>query len=171
VRQTRAAITAAAVTFLAAAGAGGQDARQWEAFTRDLLESSAQERYVDPSNPALEAQVKAIAADLRCPVCQGLSLQDSPTELAQQIRAVIREQLQSGKTPEEVRAYFVDKYGEWILLAPAPHGFNLVAYILPFAVLLAGGAMLAVAVRRWSAPGPGAQAGDLEPEEEEELRV
>jgi cytochrome c-type biogenesis protein CcmH len=168
---SRATITAAGIMLLAATGAGGQDARQWEAFTRDLLESSAQERYVDPTNPELEAQVKSIAADLRCPVCQGLSLQDSPTELAQQIRAVIREQLQSGKTPEQVRAYFVDKYGEWILLAPAPHGFNLVAYVLPFAALLAGAGMLVVAVRRWSARGPGAYAGDLEPEEEEELHV
>jgi cytochrome c-type biogenesis protein CcmH len=98
----------------------------------------------------LEARTSAVAAQLRCPVCQGLSLQDSPSELAQSMRAVVRDQLAHGQTPDEVKAYFVSKYGEWILLAPKPSGFNLVAYALPVFVVLGGGALIFLAVRRWT---------------------
>ena len=86
----------------------------------------------------IDRQVKHLAAQLRCVVCQGLSLQDSPSELAQDMRAIIREQLEAGKTPDEVKAYFVDRYGEWVLLEPEPRGFNLVVYVLPIALLLGG---------------------------------
>ena len=103
-----------------------------------------------PKDSVLEARTSAVAAQLRCPVCQGLSLQDSPSELAQSMRAVVRDQLAQGKSPDEVKAYFVSKYGEWILLAPEPRGFNLVAYAVPFFVVLAGGALVVIAVRRWT---------------------
>jgi cytochrome c-type biogenesis protein CcmH len=102
---------------------------------------------------ALEARTSAVAAQLRCPVCQGLSIQDSPSELAQSMRSLVRDQLAEGKTPEQVKAYFVSKYGEWILLSPAPHGFNLLAYAIPALVVLGGGAMIVLAVRRWTAGG------------------
>jgi cytochrome c-type biogenesis protein CcmH len=69
------------------------------------------------------------------------------------MRAVVRDQLAQGKTPDEVKAYFVSKYGEWILLAPEPRGFNLVAYAVPFLVVLAGGALIVIAVRRWTSGG------------------
>jgi cytochrome c-type biogenesis protein CcmH len=102
------------------------------------------------NDSVLEARTSAVAAQLRCPVCQGLSLQDSPSELAQSMRAVVRDQLAHGQTPDEVKAYFVSKYGEWILLAPEPSGFNLVAYAVPFFVVLGGGAVIFLAVRRWT---------------------
>ena len=102
---------------------------------------------------ALEARTSAVAAQLRCPVCQGLSIQDSPSELAQSMRSLVRDQLAQGKTPEQVKAYFVSKYGEWILLSPAPHGFNLLAYAVPVLVVLGGGALIVLAVRRWTAGG------------------
>ena len=102
---------------------------------------------------ALEARTSAVAAQLRCPVCQGLSIQDSPSELAQSMRSLVRDQLAEGKTPEQVKAYFVSKYGEWILLSPAPHGFNLLAYAVPVLVVLGGGALIVLAVRRWTAGG------------------
>lgn len=103
-----------------------------------------------PADSALEAQTSAVASQLRCPVCQGLSIQDSPSDLSQSMRAVVREQLAQGKTPEQVKAYFVSKYGEWILLAPKAQGFNLVAYAIPLLVVLGGGAGIAIAVRRWT---------------------
>lgn len=99
---------------------------------------------------ALEARTSAVASELRCPVCQGLSLQDSPSDLAQSMRAVVRDQLAQGKTPDEVKAYFVSKYGEWILLAPKASGFNLVAYAVPLLVVFGGGAFVVLAVRRWT---------------------
>jgi cytochrome c-type biogenesis protein CcmH len=107
-------------------------------------------RTTTTKDSALEARTSALAAQLRCPVCQGLSIQDSPSELAQSMRAVVRDQLAAGKTPDEVKAYFISKYGEWILLAPKPSGFNLVAYAVPVLVVLVGGAMIFLAVRRWT---------------------
>jgi cytochrome c-type biogenesis protein CcmH len=103
---------------------------------------------------ALEARTSAVAAQLRCPVCQGLSIQDSPSELAQSMRSLVRDQLAQGKTPDQVKAYFVSKYGEWILLSPAPHGFNLLAYAIPLLIVLGGGALIVLAVRRWTAAAP-----------------
>jgi cytochrome c-type biogenesis protein CcmH len=113
-----------------------------------------------PVDSVLEARTSAVAAQLRCPVCQGLSIQDSPSELAQSMRSLVRDQLAAGKTPAEVKAYFVSKYGEWILLAPEPKGANLIAYAVPLIVVLGGGLVVAVAVRRWvRAPEPGVSAG------------
>jgi cytochrome c-type biogenesis protein CcmH len=89
-----------------------------------------------------------LASELRCPVCQGNSIQDSPSELAQQMRDLIRDQLRAGKTPDEVRAYFVDKYGEWILLAPKAQGLNLIVYLVPFVAILVGGFVVWRTVRR-----------------------
>ena len=100
---------------------------------------------------AIEAVTRALAAELRCPVCQGLSIGDSPSELAQEMRDVIRDQLKSGKTADEVRQYFVAKYGEWILLSPKAEGFNLLVYLLPIVALLAGVGLVWRAVRRWTA--------------------
>ena len=102
-------------------------------------------------DPALEARVRAVASELRCPVCQGLSIQDSPSELAQEMKAVVREQLAQGRTPEQVKRYFIDRYGEWILLQPRARGFNLAIYVLPLLALAGGLALLALLVRRWTA--------------------
>ncbi len=102
------------------------------------------------ADQALEDRVRAIASELRCVVCQNLSVADSPSETAVQMRGVVREQLRAGKTPDEVRSYFVSRYGEWVLLAPPARGFNWAVWVLPFAALL-GGLYFAVRVlRRWS---------------------
>lgn len=116
------------------------------AFIRaPVLQRAAQET-------ALEQRTSAVASQLRCPVCQGLSIQDSPSELAQQMRGVVRDQLAAGRSPEEVKRYFIEKYGEWILLEPEAHGFNMLVYILPVAAVIVGAAVIVVAVRRWSRP-------------------
>src|SRR4029078_192465 len=96
------------------------------------------------------------------------------------MRGMIAADLRAGRSPEEIRAGFVDAYGEWILLEPPARGIDLVAWVLPF-LLLAGGVVVAVvAARRWSGAaarprpvGPidglghaGGHAGsDLSPEE------
>lgn len=99
---------------------------------------------------SLEELTREVSRELRCPTCQGLSIEDSPSELAARMRATVREQLAAGRTPEQVKAYFVNGYGEWILLEPEPSGFNLLVYLLPLAALLAGMAVVTVAVRRWT---------------------
>lgn len=70
------------------------------------------------------------------------------------MRAVVRDQLAAGRTPDEVKRYFVDKYGEWILLEPQARGFNVLIYVLPVAAVLAGAGLVVIAVRRWSRPVP-----------------
>lgn len=97
----------------------------------------------------VEAKVRAIASELRCPVCQNLSVADSPSGLAQEMRDLIRERLLQGQSEEQVKAYFVGKYGEWVLLAPPRKGFNLLAWILPFFAVLGGLGGIIVALRRW----------------------
>lgn len=98
----------------------------------------------------VDGQVRAIAAQLRCPVCQNLSVADSPSELAREMRNLIREQLQAGETGEEVKAYFVTKYGDWILLAPRPRGLSLLVWVGPFVGVVFGLAVVGLAVRRWA---------------------
>lgn len=107
---------------------------------------------VSASDSALEAAVRKVASELRCPVCQGESIQDSPAGLAQEMRAVVREQLAAGRSPEQVKEYFADKYGEWILLRPKARGWNVLVYVLPVVVLLLGAGIVMRATRRWAAP-------------------
>jgi cytochrome c-type biogenesis protein CcmH len=80
----------------------------------------------------------AIAAGLRCPDCQGLSVADSPSQAAVEIRRQIDAMLAEGATADEVRAHFVARYGEWILLAPSA-GW---VWWLPFVALAVGVAAL-----------------------------
>jgi cytochrome c-type biogenesis protein CcmH/NrfF len=103
------------------------------------------------SDSALDARTAAVASQLRCPVCQGESIQDSPSELAGEMRNLVKTQIAEGKSADEVKAYFVSKYGEWILLDPRAHGFNLVLYAAPYILLLGGLGVIIVAVKRWTA--------------------
>ncbi|MBI4561600.1 MAG: cytochrome c-type biogenesis protein CcmH [Candidatus Rokubacteria bacterium] len=97
-----------------------------------------------------EETVREIASGLRCVVCQNLSVADSPSEMANQMRGIIRERLAAGESPEQVVAYFLDKYGEWILLSPRRQGFNLLVWTVPFLGLAAGLLVIAILTRRWS---------------------
>jgi cytochrome c-type biogenesis protein CcmH len=113
----------------------------------------APSRTTDVAETQLDRDVRALAAELRCPVCQGLSLQDSPSELSQEMKDVIRSQLAAGRTKDEVKAYFVSKYGEWILMEPKPQGFNLAVYLLPVIGLVAGAIFVFLTARRWVRQG------------------
>ena len=117
-------------------------------------------------DPELEAQVKELAAKLRCPTCRALSVQDSPSGMAQEMRILIREQLKSGMTPEEVEAYFVERYGEWILLKPTAEGFNWTVWLLPILMLSGGLFFVFLTARRWVQQGQ-ARAAASEGEESE----
>jgi cytochrome c-type biogenesis protein CcmH len=110
--------------------------------------------------PDLEEQTRALAAELRCVVCQNLSVADSPSEMAQQMRAIVREQLAGGKTPEEIKDFFESKYGEWVLLKPKTSGFSLLLWFLPYVALALGVGVAMWSIRRW-ARGNAAAAGSL----------
>ena len=112
----------------------------------------AQPARAQQTDSALEARTAAVSATLRCPVCQGESIQDSPAELAQQMRAVVRDRLRAGESPEQIKAYFVSKYGEWILLEPKMTGLNILLYVLPVFLVLGGIALVVILVKRWTTP-------------------
>ena len=113
----------------------------------------------------LEARTREVASGLRCPVCQGLSIQASPSELAVQMKDVVRQQLKEGKSPDEVRAYFVSKYGEWVLLEPKASGMNLLVYLAPIVMVLGGAVFIWFMVRKWSAAPASAEARVAEDDE------
>ncbi len=120
--------------------------------TVDAQTAITRQRPPASSDSALEARTTAVAATLRCPVCQGESIQDSPSELAQQMRAVVRDKLRAGETPEQIKAYFAARYGEWILLEPKMTGLNVVLYVLPVALILGGLVIVIYLVRKWTRP-------------------
>jgi cytochrome c-type biogenesis protein CcmH len=80
------------------------------------------------------------------------------------MKDIIRERLAAGETPEQVRAYFVEKYGTWILLAPPRQGFNLLVWVVPFVAIGLGLVLVFVVLRRWSRrPASTAPAPTLDP--------
>lgn len=105
------------------------------------------------SDPRVDSLTARVASQLRCPVCRSQSVLESSSDLANRMQSVIRERLASGDSPAEVRRYFVDKYGEWILLKPEPEGINLLVYVLPALALLGGGWAVAHRLREWSSAG------------------
>lgn len=122
--------------------------------------------------PVSEDTVREIGADLRCVVCQNLSVADSPSETANQMRAIIRERLAAGESPAQVKAYFVEKYGLWILLSPPKQGFNLLVWVVPFVGLGLGLVLVGVVVRRWSrrASAAAAEAPELDATTRDRIR-
>lgn len=109
---------------------------------------------------ALDMKTKAVASQLRCPVCQGESIDASPSELAVELKSIVKENLAAGYTEEQVKGYFVGKYGEWILLEPQAAGFNYAVYLLPPLALVAGAAFVYFMARRWTKPAPARVTAD-----------
>jgi cytochrome c-type biogenesis protein CcmH len=107
-----------------------------------------------PMTPrTMDERVRAVAASLRCPVCQNLTVADSPSRLAQEMRRTIAADLRAGNTEQEIRAEFVGAYGQWILESPPKRGIDLVAWLLPAALVLGGLAAGLIAVSRWRRGG------------------
>jgi cytochrome c-type biogenesis protein CcmH len=90
----------------------------------------------------IDKEAREISYLLMCPVCEGQSVAESNSQLANQMRTIIREKLQEGKSKDEVIAYFVSRYGETILGAPPAKGANWILWTLPAVALLIGGAVI-----------------------------
>jgi len=99
-------------------------------------------------DPKLEARARALSAELRCMVCQNESIDESHADLARDLRLLVRERLQAGDSDDQIRAFLVGRYGDFILLKPP---FKLETWLLwgaPFLVLLTGACIILVARRR-----------------------
>lgn len=86
----------------------------------------------------VEMRVREIAQNMRCPVCQGQSVYDSNSDLARQMKAVIREKLQAGETPSGIVNFFKARYGDYVLMAPPRKGFHWAIWIAPILLILLG---------------------------------
>jgi cytochrome c-type biogenesis protein CcmH len=107
-----------------------------------------------PERPlTLDERVQEVAAGLRCPVCQNLSVADSSSALAHEMREAIALDLRAGKSSEEIRQEFAASYGDWILLAPRRSGINLIAWGAPALLLVVGAAIAVARIRRWRSLG------------------
>ena len=104
-----------------------------------------------PATNVDDARMYEVGSQLRCVVCQNLSVADSPSEMAHQMRGIVRDRLRAGESPDQVVEYFVDKYGEWILLKPRRHGFNWLVWLAPS---FHGGMFSCRCVMRWERSTP-----------------
>lgn len=97
----------------------------------------------------LQDRIKAVSKTLRCAVCQSESVWESNATLAIQMRKIVRERLIAGESPDEIRAYFVGRYGDYILLKPRVRGLNRLLWFGPFMLLSIGGFFLYRTLSRW----------------------
>jgi cytochrome c-type biogenesis protein CcmH len=127
---------------------------------------------VSPSKQTLDQRVHDVASQLKCLVCQGESVADSPATLSLQMRGVIRQQLQAGKSEQEVIQYFVSRYGDRILLSPPLQGLTLLAWFVPIALMIGGLILVFFVLRSWQSqsnkePGDVDRAESMQIDEKE----
>ena len=96
----------------------------------------------------LTQRTHEVAALLRCPVCQGMAVSDSPAEMAVNMKAQVHELLARGYTEEQILKYFELSYGQFVLLRPKFEGVNRLVWLLPLGALLAGIAIVFFALKK-----------------------
>ena len=143
-------------------------------FAAMLLLSAAPSLAVQPDeilpDPHLESRARALSRDLRCMVCQNQNIDDSDAPLAHDLRVLVRERLKAGDSDSQVIDFLVARYGEFVLLNPRFHWYTAPLWLAPIALLLVGGGVLWVALRR--RPGGGASLETVAPlSEGERARV
>ncbi len=100
----------------------------------------------------IDDQVKQISHQLMCPVCQGQSVAESNSNLANDMRDIIKKQLREGKSEQEIISYFTDRYGESILGAPPVKGINWALWLLPIVAIALGGIGIGLFLRKSQQP-------------------
>jgi cytochrome c-type biogenesis protein CcmH len=135
-----------------------------------LLVLAAAASAQQPAAPVSEPEVYEIASQLRCVVCQNLSVADSPSEMATQMRGLVRERLAAGDNREQVIQFFVERYGEWILLEPRRRGFTLLVWAAPVVAVLGGLLIVTVVLRRWTRATPATVAATVDAAMRERIR-
>ncbi|MBU1226887.1 MAG: cytochrome c-type biogenesis protein CcmH [Actinobacteria bacterium] len=92
--------------------------------------------------PTESDRVFALGARIKCPVCQGESIQESPSETAMAMLDVVAEKVEAGQTDEQILEYFTDRYGDGIRLDPRFEFRTMLLWLLPAAALIGGGLMI-----------------------------
>ena len=100
------------------------------------------------ADPALEARMLAITSELRCLVCQNQTIADSHADLAVDLRQEVREMLQKGRTPEQIRRYMTDRYGDFVLYRPPWKATTAVLWLAPATLLALALLALVIVIRR-----------------------
>jgi cytochrome c-type biogenesis protein CcmH len=100
------------------------------------------------ADPILEARARTLSAELRCMVCQNQSIDDSNADLAKDLRLLVRKRITDGDTDKQVLSYIVSRYGEFVLLKPRFGVRTLLLWGAPVLLILAGGVLLTVFVRK-----------------------
>jgi cytochrome c-type biogenesis protein CcmH len=116
------------------------------------------------ADPKLEARAHDLSRQLRCVVCQNQSIDDSDAALAHDLRVILRERIAAGDTDKQAVGYIVARYGSFVQLKPPVQGDTLVLWFGPLALLLLGGAGIALYIRRRAALAPAAFTADEEAE-------
>jgi cytochrome c-type biogenesis protein CcmH len=111
---------------------------------------------LQPLDPAHEERVMKLGKQLRCAVCQGLSIADSPASMARAQLDKVRELVAQEKTDQEIYDYFVARYGEWVLLKPSTSGATSALWFLPVVLLIGGLLVIFLQVRKNAAPAAAA---------------
>ena len=105
------------------------------------------------SGAALDAKTIEIASLIRCPVCQGMSIADSPAEMAINMKHQVHALLERGYTREQILDYFERSYGQFVLLKPEFRGVNTLVWILPLIALALGAVIVIRKAKRLQKPG------------------
>ena len=103
-------------------------------------------------NSQQEIQYNDIAKGLRCPTCQGLSILESDAPFSNQIKDIVKEKVAQGMSAREIEAFFIDRYGAWILREPPKQGFNMLAWVIPVSLMLLGPLLLWLMIWRRQVP-------------------
>ncbi|MBL8950211.1 MAG: cytochrome c-type biogenesis protein CcmH [Myxococcaceae bacterium] len=111
----------------------------------------------DPLDAEREARVQRLGKQIRCPVCQGVSIADSPSSMARAQLDKVRELVAAGRSDEEIYQYFVARYGEWALLSPSKQGVTSVLWLAPVLLILLGTLFIWLQVRKKPAAPPAAE--------------
>jgi len=112
----------------------------WMLMALALLIVAVPARALTPEE--VETRVQTITDGLRCPTCQALSVKDSEASFSNEIRDKVRRMVEEGQSDDQIKAYFVARYGEWILREPPKKGIGLVVWLLPLVGLVGAGGLI-----------------------------
>ena len=107
-----------------------------------------------PHEVTADERIDQITTELRCPVCQGLSVKDSTSETARQMRDLVTQRVREGKSNADIEAEFRAAYGDWIFLSPPVASWSGLVWLVPVAALAAGLVFVTGRLRRADAPPP-----------------